>query len=362
MIEKFKILCIGLGGTISMHKRYDGVVCPQGKSEEQNKFLFGVLNQPQIKELAELYYMQLADIDSTNIKVNVWQSVADAVKENIDFYDGFVVMTGTDTMAYLSSALSFSMRDLPKPVVITGSQSPAQQAGTDAISNLENSIKLACMDVAGVFVLFGSKIMIGSRVKKVSEYDRDAFVSINRDDFGSIGATGIEIYDEEEKFRYNDSRKPTFDTRFESNIVSLNAIPNMNPDIIKALISSGTKGFVLSGFGPGNIPKDLSEALRLAHDNNIPVVVNTQCHDGETVMGLYEVGQHVLEEAKVIQAFDMTLEASVIKLMSLLGQEVPFAHLKDAFHKNISGEVDITRAFARLEGKSGNDVRARKKH
>ena len=360
MTDKFKILCIGLGGTIAMHKRYDGVVAPQGKSEEHNKYLFGVLNQPQIKELAELFYMQIADMDSTNMGVDVWQQVVHSIEDNYDDYDGFVITTGTDTMAYLAAALSFSMKSLSKPVILTGAQSPAEQAGTDAISNLENSIKAACMDIAGVFVLFGSKVIMGSRVHKVSEYARDAFVSMNKYEFGSIGATGIEIHNDDDKFKCNPDSKTIFDPRFEDNIVSLNIIPNMNPDIIRGLIESGKKGFILSGFGPGNIPKNLIPALKEAFHKQIPVVINTQCHDGETVMGLYEVGKKVLEDARVIEGFDMTLEASSVKLMSLLGQDTPFEHFKEAFHKNISGEIDITRAIARLEGKLGHDTRARK--
>lgn len=361
MLEKFKILCIGLGGTISMHKRYNGIVCTQGKSEEQNKFLFGVHNQLQIKALAELSYLQLADIDSTDMTVSLWQEVVNILEENYDDYDGFVVMTGTDTMAYLASALSFSIKDLSKPVILTGSQSPAEQAGTDALSNLENSIKLACLDVAGVLVLFGSKIMIGSRVNKISEYAREAFISFNATDFGSIGATGIEIHNDEDKYKCKNDIYPVFDNRFESDVVSLNIIPNMNADIIKVLLDSGKKGIVLSAFGTGNIPSNLLPVLKDAFDRSIPVIVNTQCHDGETVMGLYELGQNALEKTKVIEAFDMSLEASVVKLMSLLGQDIKFEHIKDAFHRNIAGEINITNAFARLEQKTGNNVRARKR-
>ena len=148
--------------------------------------------EPRIVEIAEIDVRNIMNIDSSNAVPENWQQIAQAISEEYDKYDGFLITHGTNTMAYTASALSFALQNLGKPVVLTGAQVPAEVISTDGRNNLVNALRVCTLDISGVFVVFGSKIIMGVRSKKISESDLDAFATFNATDFGRIGI-GIEL-------------------------------------------------------------------------------------------------------------------------------------------------------------------------
>ena len=291
--------------------------------------------EPRIIELAEIDVISISNIDSTNMSPREWERIVSAVEENYEKYDGFVVTIGTNTLAYASSAVSFAMQNLGKPVVFTGAQIPAEAISTDARNNLVNALRVSSMNLSGVFVVFGSKIMTGSRAKKLSESELDAFGTFNESDFGEI-SIGIKL-NQQNLGRHNN--KPDFKNGFNDNIVSLTCIPGLNPDSLRSLIDSGTRGIILRGFGSGDIPYSYLPLLDYAREKEVPVIVTTQCR-GSTVLGLNDPGLKALE-AGVIQAFDMSMESMSTKLMWLLAQNTRYSDFKKAFHNNMTGEINI---------------------
>lgn len=336
-----KILILFCGGTISMHKNPETGALEVANSPEQ---LFQL--EPRIKEMADISVEVIDNLDSTNMTHKHWEKVVDAITRNYDKYDGFIMTTGTNTMAYASAALSFALEDIGKPVVLTGAQIPAESVATDARNNLANSIRVAIMDFAGVFVVFGTKIILGCRAKKVSESDLDAFKSFNQADFGEIGVSikigmkGFEAHDRQLKTKNG----------FDDNVLCLTCIPGLKPDYITALIDQGVKGLILRAYGSGDMPYDFIPALEYARDHEVPVVVTTQCPGGATLMGMNDVGLKALNTG-VIQAFDMCMEAMSTKLMWLLHQKTPYEEIRRIMSISLRGEVSAQTGRLVLDNK-----------
>ncbi len=294
--------------------------------------------EPRIVDMAEIEVHPLLNIDSTNLAPSDWEKMVALVEQNYRKYDGFVITMGTNTMAYASSALSFAMQNLGKPVVLTGAQIPAEAITTDARNNLVNALRVAVMDIAGVYIVFGSKIMLGCRAKKLSEADLDAFGTFNDADFGEI-SIGIKL-NKPNPGRH--SQAPHFWNGFDANIISLTCVPGLELGYLNALIDKGVKGVVLRGFGSGDIPYGYLPFLEYTRKKGVPVVVTTQCR-GSTNMGLNDPGLKALQ-AGVIQAFDMSMEAMSTKLMWMLGQNIKYESFKETFHQSIAGEINTNRA------------------
>jgi len=296
--------------------------------------------EPRIRELANIDVFPIDNVDSTNMNRQHWERLVDTIAKEYKNYDGFVVTTGTNTMAYCSAALSFALANIGKPVVLTGAQIPAESISTDARNNLANAIRVSTMNVSGVFIVFGSRIMLGCRAKKVSESELDAFKSFNQKDFGEIGI-GITFNVTTQK---RHSKQLRAKNGFEDNIVCLTLIPGLTSKVITDLLDNGIAGIILRAYGSGDIPYDLLDALTLAQKKHVPVIVTTQCPGGATIMGLNDVGLKALETG-VIQAFDMCMEAISTKLMWLLKQRTPYKKMKKMMEKNLVGEVNSARAW-----------------
>lgn len=344
--KKRKILLLFCGGTISMHKGDEGAL----KATFTHEQFFEL--EPRIHDIAEISVRFVINEDSTNTGRQLWEELAAIIEKEYDHYDGFLITTGTNTMAYMSSALSFSIQNLGKPVAITGAQIPAEIISSDARNNLVNAVRVATMDLGGVFVVFGSKVIKGCRAKKKSESDLDAFGTFNQSDLGEI-SLGIRIMDDD-CCRHND--RPVFRNGFEDNIVCFTNVPGLKNNHVEALIDNGVKGLVFRGFGSGDVPEVLLPALKKAYEKEIPVIITTQCPGGATVMGVNEPGLLALK-AGVVQAFDMSMESMTTKLMWMLHQKVKFANFKSVFQKNLVGEIDNkkTRFFVSEELKSLKD-------
>lgn len=329
---KRKILVLFCGGTIIMEESSEGALIVAKKA----KAIQSLLNlEPRIKELVKLDVEYLDNIDSSNITSSHWDRMSSAIAKKYNKYDGFVITHGTDTMAYTASALSFTLQNLGKPVVITGSQIPGNQIETDARRNFVNAVKLATMDVAGVMLVFDEEIILGARASKVSESKLDAFETINWDDMGEI-RIDIKLSDEHKK---RHDRPINLQTGFEDNIAVVTLFPQMKPTTLHAIINTGIKGLILRGYGSGNISYAYLDVLRELQKKKIPVVVNTQCLEGATLMHLYDVGKQALK-AGVIQAHDMSLECVVTKLMWAL-KHGQYESIKEIMHHNYTGEINV---------------------
>lgn len=332
-MAKLKTLILFCGGTISMHKNPETHALDVAHDASQ---LFELA--PRANEICDIEVQFVANIDSSNMTHVEWESIVAIIQERYDSYDGFVITMGTNTMAYCSAALSFALQGIGKPVVLTGAQIPAESLSTDARNNFVNALRLSTMDLSGVFVVFGSKIIRGSRAKKVSESELDAFKTFNQKDFGEIGVGTL--------FNFRQPRhSQPFIARgqFDDRVACLTMIPGLQNDIITQLIDGGMHGIILRAYGSGDVPYDFLPSLRYAQEKQIPVVITTQCPGGATVMGVNDVGLKALDTG-VVQAFDMCMEAMSTKLMWLLGQKSPYTDIKRLMEQNMVGEVDFSRA------------------
>ncbi len=332
--SKRKVLLLFCGGTISMSKDAKTGALDVAHGADQ---FFKI--EPRIVEIAQIDVRFVDNLDSTDMIHRQWERMVDIIDEEYKNYDGFLITMGTNTMAYASSAVSFALTGIGKPVVFTGAQIPAEVISTDGRNNLVNALRVAAMDLGGVFLVFGSKIILGCRAKKYSESDLDAFKTFNDSDFAEI-SIGIKI----NKEGYDRHDRP-FKAKngFEDNIACFTCIPGLRNEHLIALIEGGIKGIILRAFGSGDVPHELLPALRRAREKKIPVVITTQCPGGATVMGLNDPGLQALRQGKVIQAFDMCMEAMSTKLMWLLKQGIPYEELRDNMQKSLCGEVSTKR-------------------
>lgn len=282
----------------------------------------------------------ITNLDSTNIQPHHWSKIAEIIEKEYGNFDGFVVIHGTDTMAYTASALSYALGNIGKPVVITGSQVPPEILGTDAISNMVNACMAATMDFAEVAIVFGTKILRGNRSMKVSESERNAFISPVFPELGSIRLQPEITYNNIPRRHGGvlDVKK-----KFSGNVAVLKVVPGLEPEIIKAILDAKIDGLILESFGPGNIPnqeRNLLPYIEMAKQKGVPVLISTQCIYGTTRMYLYEVGQSAMDLG-VIPTGDMTPEAAYVKLKWALGQTKNSKDVAKIFSRNTAGEVTI---------------------
>ena len=291
---------------------------------------------PEARQIADIDLLPIANIDSTNLEPSLWLTLAKTIFDQMKEYDGFVLTHGTDTLAYTSAALSFMLQELGKPVIITGSQVPLEEIGSDGRGNLINSFRVAVSDIAEVAVVFGSLIMRGTRAKKTSAFDMQAFTSANDPPLGHIGLS-IKFNPD---IRFRAKRKPLLQAHLDSNIAMLPVYPGLKPEVLEFLAKSH-HGVILEGYGAGNIPTEglsLVPAIQQATTRNVPVVVCTQCLVGSTEMELYQVGRAALK-AGAIPAMDMSPETALVKLMWVRGQASDLPTIDSLMQKSFAGEL-----------------------
>lgn len=330
VLQKPRLLLVTTGGTITMLRAANGSLYP---CEDAGKLLERI---PELSMLADIDILPLASIDSSDVSPAIWLTIARAIFQRMKEYDGFVVTHGTDTLCYTAAALSFMLQELSKPVIITGSQVPLEEIGSDGRANLINAVRVAISDLAEVAVVFGSLIIRGTRAKKTSVFDMQAFISVNDVPLGTIGlAIKFSSF-----AKTRSRRKPLLRTSLNENVALVPVYPGIKPEIIE-YIASCHDGIVLEGYGAGNIPtgeRSLVPAISAAVKRNVPVVVCTQCIVGSTEMELYQVGRAALE-AGAIPAMDMTPEATMVKLMWVLGQTDDMGSIDSMMQKCFVGEL-----------------------
>lgn len=285
-------------------------------------------------------------IDSSDMSTQHWAKLVDIIVSNYNEYDGFVVLHGTDTMAFTASALSFMLQGLTKPVILTGSQLPIGVLRTDGKENLLTAIEIAAAKhsdgtakVPEVCIYFHDKLMRGNRTTKVSADSFDAFKSNN---FPNLAVSGIEIHYNEPAIRKADAAT-TLQPHYvmDSNIIIFSLFPGIQPDIVKRVLeNSELKGVIFRTFGSGNAPRSewLADALTEATKKGKIIVNVTQCSTGSVKMSLYETGRQLLE-AGIISGKDMTVEAALTKLMYLLGCGYSPEDVRREMKRDIAGEI-----------------------
>ncbi|WP_312644741.1 asparaginase [Hydrogenoanaerobacterium sp.] len=327
-----KILLITTGGTIASEPTEEGLA-PSLSSGEL---------LPLLTSITENYTVETYDLfhlDSSNIQPEEWQQIAGCIAQRYRFYDGIVLTHGTDTMAYTSSVLSFMLRNIPIPVVLTGSQLPIRHPLSDGFENLRGAFAMAASGAPGVFVVFDRKVIFGARAVKVRTTGFDAFESVNSACAAVINSQGLQML-------YTPT-KPQGEFCLEDNLCSdvflIKLTPGLNPEIFDMLLQMNYKGIVIEAFGAGGlhfIRRDLIAKLQKIVQSNITVVVCSQCLYEGSDFSIYQAGQKVLDQG-VVQGYDMTTEAAVTKLMWALGKNSDPAEVRRVFATNYVGEISL---------------------
>lgn len=330
---KKRILIITTGGTLASAKGKEGLV-PELGSGDIFSNMEGVMNCYHVE------FLELMSIDSSNLQPEEWQQIGRAVYERIPSYAGMVIIHGTDTMAYTASALSFMLKNVPIPIVLTGSQLSILNPIADAVENCRCAVNMAGSGVPGVFVAFNRKVMLGCRSSKVRTISFDAFESINYPYVGVVNSNGLDISSYALK---TPEGKCRLEDRLCSKVFLLKLIPGTNPDIFEVLWQMGYRGIVVEAFGIGGMHferRNLAEAMGAVIEKGMTVVVGSQClYDGSN-LSIYQTGQVILKQG-ALQAHDMTSEAAVTKLMWVLGQTADKEKIEAMFARNLAGEVSL---------------------
>ncbi len=335
---KRKILLIHTGGTLGM---VEGRPTNELKPAELHESVLNFI--PELSELAELDTVFACNIDSANLNISHINAVCDVIEQSYRSYDGFVIIHGTDTMAFHASALSYLLQHNQKPVIFTGSQKPLRKIRTDARLNLVNSVEFATMDLPEVGICFHSKLLRGNRTRKRSSGDFDAFESPN---YPLLATVGVDIA-VNHAFVARPPRtneKPVFDRLQHQPLAIWTLFPGFDPGLfLPGLLDSGVRALLIHAYASGNMPiigDSLIPAIATLTEKGIPVYVTSQAMCGRVNLGLYECGRRAME-AGAVGCGTMTLEAAMAKLMFLLSRntEISREALNIKMQLDLAGEL-----------------------
>jgi L-asparaginase len=324
-----RLLFVHTGGTLGMLPEGDpGPLAPSSYAENLLPYVRGLEDKVDIE--GEVF----SNLDSTDFQPSHWEGIAELIASRMDDYDGFLVLHGTDTMAYTASALSFMLQNLAKPVVLTGSQRPVAEVRTDARNNLIHSALCATLDIPEVGLFFGSHLYRGNCATKVSIQSYEAFDSPNLDPLLDIG---VDIR------HHTPTLRPTGDFRlrlgFSRKVMVLYLFPGIRAGQLRAAVDAGAEGVVLLGFGAGNVPLDgWPKAIAEATEAGVPVILRSQSLQGDVVLGRYQGGA-AAKAAGGVSARTMTIESTIVKTMFLLKQGRDMQDFRVAWDRSIAGEV-----------------------
>lgn len=334
---KKRIYVAYTGGTIGMKASENGYVPVNGHLTES------------ILAMPEFYRQEMPDftiheyqplIDSSNMTPNDWQRIGDDIFKHYDHYDGFVVLHGTDTMAYTSSALSFMFENLSKPVIVTGSQIPFSQLRSDGQVNLLNALYVAAnYPINEVGLFFNNKLFRGNRAIKAVA---DGFNAFNSPNLPPLLEAGINIKLHQGQLAVTSPHKVRLNNITPQPIGVIYLYPGISSLLIENIIKQPVKALILKSYGVGNAPQDdnLLACLTRANQQGIIIVNCSQCVQGTVNMEGYATGTS-LSKCGVISGKDMTLEASLTKLHFLLSQTLSNADVKQLISEDLRGELTV---------------------
>lgn len=328
-----KILLLATGGTIASVPSEEGYI-PVLTGEQMIKAI------PKLGEICKIEAKSIMSLDSTNMQPENWIEIAENIYDKLDYYDGFVITHGTDTMAYTASALTFMLKGMNKPIVLTGSQIPYGEEGSDAERNIIDAFLTASQDIAGVFIVFDGKITKGCCTTKIRTKSFDAFCSINRPNVGFIKNMKVEYID---KPSIMEDQYPKLNKKISSDLFVIKLVPGTNPEIFDAILKMNIRAVIIESFGAGGVPfegRNLLPYVKNLINKGICVVITTQCLYEGVDLNIYEVGKKALKEG-VISAHDMTIEALYTKLMLALGNSNDINEIKEIMLTNYAGENPI---------------------
>lgn len=344
-----KVLLIYTGGTIGMGKN------PLTGALEPLDFNNVVANVPEFKYITSDIdtYQFNPPIDSSDMTPQLWAELVTIISTRYDDYDGFIILHGTDTMAYTASALSFMLENLTKPVVLTGSQLPIGQLRTDGKENLLTSIELAGMTdskgypiVPEVCIYFNGRLIRGNRSTKQNADGFNAFESFN---YPHLCDVGVNMSFHRHHILKPDYTKPMVPhTTMNPNVIVFSLFPGIQENVVRHVLDAPElKGIVMRSFGSGNAPQKswIKQLLKEAAQRGITIVNISQCLKGTVEMARYDTGYH-LKDAGVISGLDCTVEAAVTKLMYLHGRYDDPEIIREKMSQSIAGEMTCAKREA----------------
>ncbi len=335
-MNRKRVLIIHTGGTIGMKKTDNGYAPVPGFLREALELI------PDLKKrgMPEWELVEMPSIlDSSNVSVTEWNEIAKMIYDSYGDYDGYVILHGTDTMAYTASALSFILENNSKPIILTGSQIPLCELRSDGVDNLVTSLIIAAEGVVNeICLFFGSRLLRGNRATKMSA---DGLMAFDSPNYPHLADVGISI-----KYNRSAIALPTdgeirFNPFLDVPIGVIKVFPGVQFSLFESIMTDKLSGIVLEGFGAGNIPDKKGELLPIvkrAFDAGVVVIVCSQCPEGAVSLGTYETSTP-LKRAGAVSGSDMTTEAAVAKLYHLRSLGILGAQIQSFMLKNICGEL-----------------------
>ncbi len=327
-----KILMIGTGGTIASDVKSDGL-SPELSPEKLLEFI------PEVKKYCNVDCVQCFSLDSTNVRPKHWLALAETVRKKFNNYDGFVISHGTDTMAYTSAALSYLIQNSTKPIVLTGAQKPIWFDGTDSKRNLTDAFLYACNGCGGVQIVFNGKVILGTRARKTYSKSYKAFSSVNYPILAVIQDGRLLQY-----IRSDDAApKPKFYDTLCKKVGLLKLFPGMDSSVVDFMLEKHD-GLIIESFGVGGLPEysDFYDSVRRGAENGKLIVMTTQVPNEGSDLSVYHVGGRLKSTVRLLEAYDMTTESALTKLMWIMGITSDFAEIERMFYTPVAKDLLYT--------------------